>query len=253
MAVEADPFPSYTQMPTRVPRWLWDVARLLSVAALLFIVVLLVNSPKDGLKLWWGLLVPCLPLVWFVVPGLWRNVCPLAAVNQVPRRTNASFARTAPWWWTEYAPVVGILALLAAVASRPVLFNSSGLATATLIGGALVLALVGGIVFKGKSGWCSSLCPMLPVQRLYGQTPFVTVPNSHCQPCVGCTKNCYDFNPRVAWLADLHDENEHWTAYRLFFTSAFPGIVIAYFTIPSGQSTWEIYTRFLVAIAVGVG
>lgn len=79
------------------------------------------------------------------------------------------------------------------------------------------------------------------------------VPNSHCQPCVGCTKNCYDFNPRVAWLADLHDENEHWTAYRLFFTGAFPGIVIAYFTIPSGQSTWEIYARFLLAIAVGVG
>jgi nitrite reductase (NADH) large subunit len=253
MAIETDPFPSYTQLPTRVPRWVWDVSRVLSVAALLFVVVLLVNSPKDGLKLWWGLLVPCLPLVWFVVPGLWRNVCPLAAVNQVPRRTNASLARTAPWWWTEYAPVVGMVALIAVVASRSVLFNSSGLATATLIGGALGLALVGGVVFKGKSGWCSSLCPMLPVQRLYGQTPFVTVPNSHCQPCVGCTKNCYDFNPRVAWLADLHDENEHWTAYRLFFAGAFPGIVIAYFTIPSGLSTWEIYGRFLLAVTVGVG
>ena len=253
MAVEIDPFPSYSQLPTRVPGWVWDVTRVLSVAALLFIVVLLVNSPKDGLKLWWGLLVPCLPLIWFVIPGLWRNVCPLAAINQMPRRANASFARTAPWWWTEYAPVVGMLALIAAVASRPVFFNSSGLATATLIGGALVLALVGGVVFKGKSGWCSSLCPMLPVQRLYGQTPFITVPNSHCRPCLGCTKNCYDFNPRVAWLADLHDENEHWTAYRLFFTGAFPGIVIAYFTIPSGLSTWEVYARFLLAITLGVG
>ena len=94
---------------------------------------------------------------------------------------------------------------------------------------------------------------MLPVQRLYGQTPFFTVPNSHCRSCLGCTKNCYDFNPRVAWLADLHDENEHWTAYRLFFAGAFPGIVIAYFTIPPGLAAWEIYARFILAIAVGVG
>ena len=38
-------------------------------------------------------------------------------------------------------------------------------------------ALLGGIVFKGKSGWCSSICPMLPVQRIYGQTPFKAVGN----------------------------------------------------------------------------
>lgn len=69
MAVETDPFPSYTQLPTRVPGLVWDVTRVLSVATLLFIVVLLMYSPKDGLKLWWGLLVPCLPLVWFVVPA----------------------------------------------------------------------------------------------------------------------------------------------------------------------------------------
>ena len=51
MAVETDPFPRYTQLPTRVPGWVWDVTRVLSVATLLFIVVLLMYSPKDGLKL----------------------------------------------------------------------------------------------------------------------------------------------------------------------------------------------------------
>jgi hypothetical protein len=35
-----------------------------------------------------------------------------------------------------------------------------------------------------KSGWCSSICPLLPVQRLYGQTPFMLVRNSHCAGCV---------------------------------------------------------------------
>jgi hypothetical protein len=94
---------------------------------------------------------------------------------------------------------------------------------------------------------------MLPMQRLYGQTPFVTVPNAHCQPCVGCTKNCYDFNPRVAWLADLHDEDPHWTGYRLFFTGAFLGIVIAYFTLPLDLPKWERPVWFLVAVILGVG
>src|SRR3712207_8158040 len=40
-------------------------------------------------------------------------------------------------------------------------------------------ALTGGYLLKGKSGWCSSICPMLPVQRLYGQTPFVLERNDH--------------------------------------------------------------------------
>ena len=70
------------------------------------------------------------------------------------------------------------------------------------------------MVLKGKSGWCSTICPLLPVQRIYGQTPFALVANSHCQPCVGCVKNCYDFNPRAAYLADLNDADRYWSGYR---------------------------------------
>ena len=91
-------------------------------------------------------------------------------------------------------------------------------------------AFAGGFVLKGKSGWCSSLCPLLPVQRMYGQSPFANVPNSHCRPCLGCTKNCFDFNPKVAYLADLHDGDRQWSTTRKLFTAAFPGLVIAFFT-----------------------
>src|SRR5262245_23912561 len=71
---------------------------------------------------------------------------------------------------------------------------------------------------------------MLPVQRMYGQTPFANVPNSHCRPCLGCTKNCFDFNPKVAYLADLHDGDRQWSTTRKLFTAAFPGLVISFFT-----------------------
>ena len=85
---------------------------------------------------------------------------------------------------------------------------------------------------KGKSGWCSSICPLLPVQRIYGQTPFALVGNSHCQPCVGCTTNCYDFNPKAAYLADLNSQDPYWAGYRKFFVAAFPGLVLAFFEVP---------------------
>ncbi|MGB1253704.1 MAG: FAD-dependent oxidoreductase, partial [Candidatus Promineifilaceae bacterium] len=98
---------------------------------------------------------------------------------------------------------------------------------------AIVAAFFGGVFFKGKSGWCSSMCPILPVQRLYNQTPFALVGNSHCSSCVGCNKHCYDFNPNVATLADLYDEDPYRGQHRKFFAGAFPGFIIAFFTVPN--------------------
>ncbi len=224
------------------------------MAFLLGVCALLVAEPDTGLDLWWGVLVPALPLVWFVAPGLWRNVCPLAATNQIPRVLGFTRGGTAPKWFRTYAPLAGIAILLAAIFSRPVLFEDSGAATAALIAGALAAAFVGGYVLKGKSGWCSTLCPMLPVQRLYGQTPFATIPNSHCRPCVGCTKSCYDFNPRVAFLADLHDDDRQWSTTRKLFAGAFPGLVIAFFTGPDPDgAVAEHYARMGVAVAASAG
>ena len=67
-------------------------------------------------------------------------------------------------------------------------------------------ALLGGLVFRGKSGFCGSVCPLRPVQGLYSQAALVKVENSHCQPCVGCTTNCTDLKPDTALRDDLRDE-----------------------------------------------
>src|SRR5436190_863093 len=246
----ANPFPNYTQVKRRIPMWLWDVGRVLSVAAAITECVLLIVDKHTGLKLWWKLAIPLLPLLWLTAPGLWRNLCPLAASNQTPRLFKFTRGLTPPDSFREYAPVVGMVAFIGFVASRQPLFNNSGIATAALIGGSLVGAMIGGIVFKGKSGWCSSICPLLPVQRVYGQEPYVTVPNSHCQPCVGCTKNCYDFNPRVAYLADMYDGDKHYTGYRRLFVGLFPGLVYCYFTLPEHITTAGDYGRFAVYMGV---
>jgi nitrite reductase (NADH) large subunit len=249
----ANPFPNYTQMPRRVPIWAWHVGRVLSVALAVGECVLLIAQPAKGLELWWKLAIPLLPLLWLSAPGLWRNLCPLAASNQTPRLLRFTRGLTIPDWYREYAPVVGMVAFILLVASREPLLNSSGVATAVLIGASLLGAFTGGLVFKGKSGWCSSICPLLPVQRIYGQTPFATIPNSHCQPCVGCTKNCYDFNPRVAYLADLYEDDRHYTGYRKFFVGCFPGLIYCYFTLPAHISAAADYGRFAVFIGVSAG
>jgi NADPH-dependent 2,4-dienoyl-CoA reductase/sulfur reductase-like enzyme/ferredoxin len=239
-------FPNYTRLPAYLPSVAWHGLRALSVAAVLALVGLLVWRPEIGLAVTWGVVIPLAPLLFLAAPGVWRNVCPFAALNQLPRLAGFTRGLTQTPRMKEYAYVIGMAALVALVATRKPLFNHSGTATALLVLGMMAFAFLGGLVFKGKSGWCSSVCPLLPVQRLYGQTPFLTVANTHCQPCVGCTKNCYDFNPRVAYLADQYDDDRHYVGYRRFFAAIFPGFVFAYFKVPDPPAIGlgEMYFQF---------
>ncbi|HEY9102192.1 FAD-dependent oxidoreductase [Chitinimonas sp.] len=246
------PFANYLQLPLLLPQRLWDALRLVSVLTALGLAALLALQPAQGLTLFWGVVVPLLPALFLVAPGIWRNLCPMAALNQLPRRLGFSRGLTHTPRIREYSYVVGIALFLLLVSSRKWLFDASGAATAGLILFGLVGAFAGGLVFKGKSGWCSSICPMLPVQRIYGQTPYALVANSHCRPCVGCTKNCYDFNPGVAYLADQYDPDRHYVAYRRLFNSLLPGFIAAFFTVPAGASLAEIYGLFALYGAVSV-
>jgi len=224
-------FLNYLELPTRVPLWLWHVVRAVSVTALAGLCMVLVVRPAVGLYVLWRIVVPLLPLLFLVAPGLWRNICPLAAANQLPRLGRFSLAVKPPAWLKRSGYVVAVALFVTIVPTRLTLFDHSGPASAALLAGALVAAFAGGVLYRGKSGWCSSICPLFPVQRLYGQTPFVTVPNSHCRPCVGCAKNCYDFNPRAAYLADMYDEDTRWSASRRLFAGCFPGVAFGYWTL----------------------
>jgi NADPH-dependent 2,4-dienoyl-CoA reductase/sulfur reductase-like enzyme/ferredoxin len=252
---ERPAFPNYLELRVRVPIGAWRAVRLAVFAAAAALCLMLVLRPATGLDVFWHVVIPILPIVWFAFPGLWRNVCPLATANQTPRVFGFSRGRTLPQLLSRFAYVVGIAVFLGLVPARLALFNRSGPATAVLLVTVVVLAFAGGVLFKGKSGWCATVCPLLPVQRLYGETPFLLVRNSHCEPCVGCAKNCFDFNPRVAKLADLDDEDPRYAGPRRFFAAAFPGLVFGFFSISAGSThsvAW-IYGHIAVAIAISVG
>ena len=250
-------FPNYLQLrsQSRIPAQVWVWLRVGSVFVILAIVILLLVRPDTGLFVFWRVAVPVLPLIFWVAPGFWRNVCPLAAANQTSRVFEFTRGLTVPAWFKEYGYVIGFVAFFVLASSRKWLFNTSGTATALLLIGALAGAFLGGYFYKGKSGWCSSICPLYPIQRLYNQTPFVTIPNAHCDPCVGCTKNCYDFNPGVAYLADLYDEDRYHGNYRKFFAAAMPGFIAAYFTLPNPPaiSIGSMYLQFGLYVIISIG
>jgi NADPH-dependent 2,4-dienoyl-CoA reductase/sulfur reductase-like enzyme/ferredoxin len=241
---KAPAFPNFTQIPTRLPLGAWQAIRVVMLLGAIALAMALVIVPDDGLFVLWKLVIPVLPFLWLVVPGLWRNICPLSASNQTPRLLGLSKALAAPVWLKEYGFVIAAGLFILFVSLRKLGLDDSGPASALLLLGALTGGFVGGMLFKGKSGWCSSICPLLPIQRLYGQTPYKLVANTHCTPCVGCTKSCYDFNPRVAYLADLADADPYWSGYRKLFAAAFPGLVLAFFNLPEARGGEEILALY---------
>lgn len=257
-----NPYPSYLEAPSALPAAAWHAARVLALACTAGVIALLFASPHAGLVLWWLVILPCLPLVFMFVPGLWRNLCPMATLNQVPRLFGFTRGATAPGWLLRNAILVQAVFYFALITTRVPYLDHNGPATGALMIVALAAAFAGGVAFKGKSGWCGTLCPLMPIQRLYGQTPAVVVPNSHCATCVGCTPNCLDFNPRLAVIADVRESDAYRVDQLKIFAGVFPGFVVAFLTVPSslvgepaslGVSVGRYYLLTAVYMLVSLG
>jgi NADPH-dependent 2,4-dienoyl-CoA reductase/sulfur reductase-like enzyme/ferredoxin len=222
-------FANYTRRAALLPRGFWLAARVLVLLGTFGICALLVIQPPLGLLLWWRLIVPSLPLALVLAPGIWRQVCPMAFLNQAPRATKTSLGKELPGWLKNAAFGIAVAGFVGAVALRVPVLNQTGWAVAAGMMLVLALALLGGFVFKGRSGWCGTFCPLGPIQRVYGQAPPLVVKNGYCEPCLGCQKNCYDFNPRGAVFADMNDDDPRYTGQRRLFFGLLPGLILGYF------------------------
>jgi nitrite reductase (NADH) large subunit len=248
----------YTQMPQPLPPLVWRALRWCGVGCAIALIVTSVVDSSLAVKIFWSIFIPLLPLTFLVMPGIWRNVCPMASLNQIPRTLKFTRGKTIPPRIQQFTPLISIAFFLLIIPARKLRFDQNGLALALFLIAVLALAFTGGVFFKGKSGWCTQFCPMLQIERFYGQSPLVVLPNSHCRPCVGCNKNCYDFNPTAGFLADLHDENPRLGVNRKMIAGAIPWVITAFFTQPylthlSLVPALTIYGRFLIAAAAGAG
>ncbi|GAB2446098.1 FAD-dependent oxidoreductase [Nocardia tengchongensis] len=252
---ERNLFPAFTDLTSRIPLRVWQAARVLSITAYLALIVTMFVRPAGGLFVFFKIVVPLLPGLFLIAPGLWRNTCPLAATNQLPRLLRFTRAATAPAWLQQRGYLIAVALFFGIAGSRVAGLDRSGTATGIVLSAVLLAAFTGGIAFKGKSGWCSSICPLFPLQRVYGQTPFVTIANNHCQPCVGCAKNCFDFKPRAAYQADMADPDPGWSAPRKLFAAALPGFVLGFMVLAGypGVAVPQRYLALGAAVLVAVG
>jgi nitrite reductase (NADH) large subunit len=240
-------FPNYTSARKLVPESIWVLLRLISLGTCLALVALLALQPQQTLPIFWGLIVPLLPAMLIITPGFWRQVCPFAYANQIPRLAGFSRNLTLPRFVADYAYAIAIALFVACVVMRKPLFNNSGIAIASAIALMLVAAFAGGVIFKGRSGWCGTICPLGPIQRNYGQAPLLTVTNGFCPTCVGCQKNCYDFNPKAAVFDDIYDEDTGYAGQRQFFMGLLPGLIVGYFLFSPLDLPPLHYSAFLFA------
>ncbi len=248
-------FANYTQIPGHLPSPAWMALRLLTLIATLCLAGALILTPF-GLTLFWGLAIPLLPALFVIAPGLWRQVCPMALMNQLPLLAGHSFHRDLPGFARHWAFTIAAGAFIAIIAMRAPLLNHNGPLVGFGVIGMLLLALAGGIVFKGRSGWCGTFCPLAPIQRDYGHAPLLLVRNGYCRPCVGCQKNCYDFNPRAAVFEDLYDSDPAYAGQRRFFMAMMPGMVLGYFLpiapVPYGGLARAAVLLGFICLSVGL-
>lgn len=197
------------------------------------IMICLVFFPSIGLLLFWNILIPIAPALFVLATGVWRNICPLATTNLMPRHFGLSERKKLTAVQLGKLNLLAIVMLYSIVPLRHAVFNNSGIATASLIMAMVVLGMIMGFYFEWKSAWCSGLCPVHPVEKLYGGNTLFTVQNAHCTECQNCVVPCPDSTPNI------HPISTKRTLYHqlsgLLIVGGLPGFIWGWFHVPDEQ------------------
>lgn len=224
-------------LPVASGRPLWRVAQIFGVVLTLALIAALWIVPKPSLKLLWDMVIPLLPAAFLVNPLIWRNVCPLATLNDLSG--DRAVRRTMPSGMTHAGWIVGIVLLFVLVPARRFLFNENGPALAITVTLVAVLAVVTGLIFARRTGFCNTLCPVLPVEKLYGQVPLMSMHGARCDSCTVCTPvGCIDLaaTKTLAQTIGPLRRDTGWlrTGFGVF-AAAFPGFILGYFNTTNGD------------------
>ncbi|WP_206482898.1 hypothetical protein [Thalassotalea sp. G2M2-11] len=179
-------------MTVSLPITIWKALQISFWLIGVLLVLLLLFKPDLGILLFWNLLIPIAPALLVLLPGVWRNICPLSSTALFPRKLKFSKAWQLTTNQQAWLYLLGVIALLLIVPLRHLLLNTSGLATAVMLLVAVSLAVTMGMLVKWRSGWCATACPIHSVERMYGSTPLFTTDNAHCHQCEQCISLCPD-------------------------------------------------------------
>lgn len=238
----------------------YSLAQALGLALTVVLLAGLLARPEFTLHVLWDMVIPLLPAVFLVNPMIWRNACPLATLNATAGQRMAT--RPLDGRALRISWGLGIILLFVMVPARRFLFNGSGPALAATIIAVALIAVMGGMLFARRAGFCNSICPVLPVEKLYGQYPLVRMGSARCAACSLCTPSgCIDIAGEKTLMQTLGPgrRSTRWLATPFgLFSVAFPGFVIGYFTSENGALatalavyghilTWTLASALLLA------
>jgi hypothetical protein len=211
-------------------RSVWTALQSLLLVVGLALAGLLLFKPAVGIAIMWNILIPAAPALVVLAPGLWRNICPMSTVSLLPKKLGLSLRMKMPTALAAWLGLISIIALYVIVPLRHILLNTDGPATFVMLGTAAALAVLLGMLFEGRSGWCTSLCPIHPVEKLYGGAPAITFKNARCDLCELCTVPCPDTTPSISpavtanyWLNEI---------VATLFIGSFWGFVFGWYQVP---------------------
>jgi len=234
---------------------------------------LAMKASWHGVKLldvFWQGTVPLVPLILLIAPHLWRRICPVAVLNVVAARIGREdhkvgltrLPQRVSVFIKRYGVVLAASLLWVLVPMRLLLFNQSAHATLFLILAIAVAAITLGFSGHWKAAWCSSVCPVYPVEKLYGAAPVWSLPDARCVPandarsCFRCSLNCLDVpeSEKQYWNVMERVGSKHAAdVVRRFFLGSFPGFVLAYWFLSGtgvrpgfASSIFGVYATFLL-------
>lgn len=197
----------------------------------------MIVQPDVSLRLLWYVAIPILPATFFVNTAIWRNICPLATLNAWGNQIGQQ--RTLSPNAAALLGTGGLVLFHLMVPARRFLFNTDGPALAITVAVVGLLAVALGAVYAVRSAFCNALCPVLPVELLYGQAPLVEMARGRCATCTTCTpRGCLDLAQARALpqLFGRHRQSMAWLAEpRGIFMAALPGFIVGYSLLEDGS------------------
>lgn len=234
-----------------------------------------------GTTLFWNAVVP-LSIFTLLVGGhsIWRRVCPLSFFSQIPRKLNLQrhhrrisrktgkvrleLAKVSKesWLYRHHLYLqFGLLFL--GLCGRLWILNANRLILGCFLLFIIGSAIVVGYVYGGKS-WCHYICPMAPVQNIFGEPRGLLTKTAHeddrqkitqsmCRSvttegkekanCVACSSPCLDIDAERAYFDKIEQPQYRGVHY------AYLGLVVGYFVYPYLYSGgWDYYFSGIWAV-----
>lgn len=221
----------------------------------------LVETPYPlGTTLFWGAVVPSSIFLLLVFGHeLWRRICPLSFLSQIPRalgrqrqtakrhpKTGAirrQLAKVPPdSWLAKHYSALQFGWLFVGLCGRILFFNADRLVLAAWLLFTIAAAITVGWLYGGKA-WCQYFCPMAPVQSIYSTPAGLLGSKAHQSPtpitqsmcrtttaggeeqsaCVACQQPCIDIDAERMYWARLG------TPAFAFERYGYVGLVVGYF------------------------